>query len=463
MTAKPQAPAWLNPAAIVDLLKLAVPVALSRAAVMLMSFTDAVVLGRNAELELPFITNGYLLVGMGMAIGMGVLQGVQVFTAELSGNGYQRDTGRILRRGLGVGLILGMIFTLIGYFSAGALFRALGFEPEIAEGTASATRILSLGLIGHMLAIGGSLYLEALRKPILVTVLMYIGVVINLVIDLALVAGWWGFPKLGADGVAWATTGTRFALTFAFFVVIWMLTPGFKRSSPAPKDEFWRQNTVGVGGAVANVAEFGGFNFSFVIATWVSIAAGTVYSLAIQPIFLTFMLFMGIGTATSVRVAEAYGRKDGDGVREAARLGVTACIAAGLVMSTLMWVFKDPLARLMLAEDATFNGQALLPALTAIIGLAAFVALFDGLQGVASMALRAQEIVWPSAIIQIGSYFILMLPLAYWLAIPMGGGAMGVMQGVAVTSVIAALAQTAWLELKAARRPSLRAAPKTIG
>ena len=37
-----------------------------------------------------------------------------------------------------------------------------------------------------------SYYLEALRRPLLVTIVMYVGVVINIFANLALVAGWWG-------------------------------------------------------------------------------------------------------------------------------------------------------------------------------------------------------------------------------------------------------------------------------
>ncbi|MEO0981729.1 MAG: MATE family efflux transporter [Pseudomonadota bacterium] len=469
-------PAWARASDIVDLVRLALPVAASRAAVPIMSATDVVVLGRNAQLELPYITNGYLLVGLGLAVGMGILQGVQVFTAELSGVGEQRNTGRVLRRGLWVGLVLGVVFTLASWLSAGPMFHyllvtvpearaaATGAEFDraaaelIAAGTVTATNILAFGLIWHMLTVGGSLYLEALRRPGLVTALMYIGVLINLVIDLALVAGWWGLPKMGADGVAWATTGTRIVLTFGLFAVIALMTPGFKRSDPAPKDEFWRQNSVGAGGAIANVAEFGGFNLTFIIATWVSIVAATIYSLAIQPIFLTFMIFMGLGTATSVRVAEAFGRGDAVQVRDASRLGVVACVVVGLFLAAFVWLAREPIAVFMVTRESE-AGVDLLGPLTALIGFTALVLIFDGLQGVASMALRAQEVIWTPAAIQIGSYFGIMLPAAYWIGVVQGRGAMGVMEGVLIASLAAGLAQTVVLETKTARRLSQRAVP----
>ena len=45
-----------------------------------------------------------------------------------------------------------------------------------------------------------------------------------------------------------------------------------------------------------------------------------------------------------------------------------------------------------------------------------------------------------------------MLPLAWWLALPGGYGAWGVLTGVAVASVLAGLGQIALLEIVSSRR-----------
>ena len=76
--------------------------------------------------------------------------------------------------------------------------------------------------------------------------------------------------------------------------------------SPAAKAIFWLE--VGTGTAISNIAEWGGFNVTFIIATWVSIAANAVYGYSVQVMGVCFMFYLGIATATSVRVAEAIGR-----------------------------------------------------------------------------------------------------------------------------------------------------------
>ena len=59
-------PAWARPADISDLLKLSVPIAITRMSMMLMSMTDAVVLGQYAPGELPYILNSWLPIGVSL-------------------------------------------------------------------------------------------------------------------------------------------------------------------------------------------------------------------------------------------------------------------------------------------------------------------------------------------------------------------------------------------------------------
>lgn len=444
----PKAPAWVNPVAIADLLRLAIPIALARSSMMLMSITDVVVLSRNAPEELGYMLNAWLPVGVALGVSMGLLQGVQVMAAELSGSGRRSDTGRVFRRGLILSWTLGGAMMLAVLVIARPLFLGLGFEPEVAAGATSAAYILAFGFVGHMLTGACSLYLEALRRPEIATAILFAGVLFNLVADLALVAGWWGFEPMGADGAAWATTATRWLLAAALFAAVALLTPGLKQSAPAPKDEWLRQLQVGGGAAVSNAAEYGAFNFAFVIATWHSLAATGLFGVGLQAVGLSFMAFLGVGSASAVRVAEAFGRRDTRAVQDASRLAIAASICIGLALGALVFAARGPIAAFAMPTEPAAEQAAL----AALLAVAAAVILFDGLQAVASMAARAQEVAWPPALIHLGCYALVMLPAAYWLGVVMDRGAIGVMEGALIGSIAAGLAQWALLEW-ISRRP----------
>jgi len=463
-------PAWARASDISDLLRLSVPIAISRMSMMLMGITDAIVLGQNAPGELPFILNSWLPMGVSLGFGMGLLLGTQVLTSELLGTGHKAETGRIFRRGLWAAIGLGALLTALVFFGAEPLFHwifvtiapvseaADKLAPEfIATETAKVTRILSSGLLAFMVSQVCSFYLEALRRPLLVTVVMYVGVVINLVLDLAFVGGWWGVTPMGAEGVAWATTGSRWLLTIAMFILVIVMTPAFRKSVAGPLGEARRQFNVGIGTAISNVAEWGGFNMTYIIATWISLAANSIYGYAIQIVGLCFMFYLGIGSATSVRVAEAFGRGNADQIRNASRLGVAATIMMGIVLGIILVLFHGPISRILVRPDAVLNGIVLAPAIASLLFPAAAASIFDGLQATASMALRAQEVVWSPGIIHIGSFFIVMIPACYMLGLVAGRGAQGMMEGAFIGMAVAGVSQTLLLELKTARLQSKRA------
>ncbi|MEM9667740.1 MAG: MATE family efflux transporter [Pseudomonadota bacterium] len=457
-------PAWLRGSEIFDLLRLSGPIAISRMSMMLMALTDAIVLGQVAEGDLPFILNSWLPMGICLGMGMGLLLGVQVLTSELMGQGKEGESGRIVRRGITWAIGLGSFLMLVVYASAQPLFDWIftdlspnseisgTFTPaQIAEETAKVTRILSFGMVGFMLSVVFSFYLEALRKPLVVTLLSYFAVGVNALIDFAFVLGWWGMPQLGAKGVAWATSGSRWFLTAVLLIYIVRYTPAFASSSKAPVGEALRQLKVGIGTAISNVAEWGGFNTTYIIAAFISLAVNSIYGYTVQVMGVCFMIFLGIGTATSVRVAENFGRGDAAGVRDASRLGIAATFVSGLVMGLFIWIFQSVIPLGLVSADAEIDGVLLAPAIGALLIYAALGTTFDGLQAVASMALRAQNVVWVPTMIHIGSFFVVMLPAGYWLGISLERGAQGMMEAAVGTLGLAAALQWMLLEYKMAR------------
>lgn len=460
-------PAWARASEILDLLRLSGPIAISRLSWMLMGLTDAIVLGqvKGQEHELAFILNSWLPIGVTLGFGMGILLGVQVLTSELVGRDEEHKSGRIFRRGMGWAVLIGIAVTAIVYLVAAPLFDLLFVQinpnenisasmtpDEFASETALITQILSLSLLGFMISTVCSYYLEALRRPLIVTITSYLGVGVNLVIDLAFVLGWWGMPQMGGEGVAWATVGSRWAITFALIGFVIWLTPALKPSEPGPEDEGTRQMTVGGGTAISNVAEWGGFNLTYTIAAFVSVAVNAVYGYSVQVMGFCFMFFLGIGTATSVRVAEHVGRGDLQGVKDASRLGVAATFVLGTMLALLIYAFKDGVALLLVNSEASIDGTLLAPAIAAMLIYAALATTFDGLQATASMALRAQGVVWLPSAIHIASFFALMIPLCYIMAVTMGRGVQGMMEAVTITLLVAGGLQWVLLEWKTARR-----------
>ena len=152
----------------------------------------------------------------------------------------------------------------------------------------------------------------------------------------------------------------------------------------------------------------------------VSLAA---HSIAVNVISITFMVPLGISSAAAVRVGQAVGRKSPPGIAvsgwTALLLGAGFMSAAGLALAVVpRWI-----ARLYTPEAAVITASATL------LRIAALFEIFDGLQVVATGALRGLGDTRTPALAHLAGYWIVGLPVAYVLCFSYGWGVTGIWVG----------------------------------
>jgi MATE family multidrug resistance protein len=142
------------------------------------------------------------------------------------------------------------------------------------------------------------------------------------------------------------------------------------------------------------------------------------------------MVPLGIGSAAAVRVGQALGRKD---PHAASRAGWTALLlGTGFMICTAIafWAFPRYIVRIYTPDPAVIR------AASALLFVAAFFQLFDGLQAVATGALRGAgdtrtPMIWSSAI-----YWLIGLPLGAYLCFHQNWGAAGLWTGLCVALIL---------------------------
>jgi multidrug resistance protein, MATE family len=147
---------------------------------------------------------------------------------------------------------------------------------------------------------------------------------------------------------------------------------------------------------------------------------------------LVFMVPLGLATGTAVLVGRAYGARDPAGVTRGALIGFAVTAAFGLIISLAIW----PAAGLI-TQAYTSDPVVIAMATTALV-LSCLFFLVDALQVVIAQALRARGDVWPPTFTHLVSYVVVMMPLAWWLSIPMGLGLNGIVWAVIAASVLSA-------------------------
>lgn len=419
-----------------QLLKLSGPVVLARLGIMTMGLMDAIVVGRYSAEHLGFHAMAWAPTSVILTMAIGLLTGVQVMTARAVGEGRSRESGAVLRRGLVYGLWIGLASALV-LAGLGPLGLAhLGLEPALASGAAWPVIVFALSLPAYVISCAASFWLEGLSRPVPAMLLMWAANAVNLLFLLLLVPGAFGLPALGATGAAWATFGARAFLMIGLLNYIAMMRDArvlgvFDKPARDPLAEA-EQRKIGYGAGASNFFEVAAFASLNVVAGWIGVLALAAWTVVLNVVSLIFMVPLGLAAATAVLVSSAYGAREREGVVRAGLIGFGVTALFGLLVSLIVWP-----AAPWIAAAYTTEPQVIVVA-AGVLALSCLFLLADGLQVVIAQALRARGDVWLPTFTHLTSYILIMMPLAWWLAIPMGMGVSGLVWAVIIASLISA-------------------------
>lgn len=419
---------------LAQLSKLSWPVVLARLGIMMMGLSDAIVVGRYSARELGYHALAWAPTSVVVTMAIGLLAGVQVITARRIGEGRREETGAVLRRGMSYGLMIGIASMLV-LVAGGPLFlHSIGLEKDLADGSTRALLVFSLSLPGYAISVATGFWLEGLSRPGPGAVLMWVANGVNLALDLLLVPGTFGLPALGAVGGAWATTGARTFLALATLAYILRMPEaralGVFDRPPRDRPAEAEQRRIGFGAGASNFFEVASFASMNVIAGWIGGLAVAAWAIVLNVAAIVFMVPLGLSTGAAVRVGSAYGARDIHAVNRAGLVAFGVTAAFGVIVTLVVWPLAEPISR-----GYTLDRATLAMAVPALI-VTCLMYFPDALQVVAAQALRARGDVWLPTGTHMASYILIMMPLAWWLAIPMGLGVIGIAWAVVVASVV---------------------------
>ncbi|HXA38692.1 MAG TPA: MATE family efflux transporter [Phenylobacterium sp.] len=421
---------------LAELLKLSGPVVISRLGIQAMGLSDAIVVGRYSATQLGYHALGWAPTAVVVTMAIGLLSGVQVMTARAIGEGRRHETGAVLRRGLSYGLWIGVAAAVALALGGPAFLHAIGLEKSLADGASRALLVFCLSLPVYALSVTASFWLEGLSRPGPGAWAMWIANGVNLGFDLLLVPGTFGLPALGAVGGACATTGARTFLAIFMLVYIARMPEaralGVFDKPPRDRAAEAEQRRIGFGAGASNFFEVAAFASMNVIAGWIGGLAVAAWAIVLNAASIVFMVPLGLATGAAVRVGRAYGAREPRGVVRAGLVAFAVTGVFGLVISLVVW----PNAALI-SRAYTENPMTLAIGVPALV-ISCLMYFPDSLQVVVAQALRARGDVWMPTVTHLTSYIAVMMPLAWWLAIPRHMGLIGIAWAVVIASVVSA-------------------------
>ncbi|HEX4080949.1 MAG TPA: MATE family efflux transporter [Rhizomicrobium sp.] len=432
--------AWIEESR--ELLKLAAPLVLTQLAQMAIMTTDVVMLGRLGKTALASAALGNTIFFFCWLIGCGPVAAVAPTVAHVLGAkpGDRAGVRNAVRMGFWAMLILSLPLISFLLFTQPILLM-LGQRPELAAGAGRFTGALCWGLpfsLGYQVLRN---YSTALSRPKASLYVMAISIFFNFAGDYALIFGHFGLPRLELVGSG-ISSACSYAFSFFAMVCVVKLMPDldrfriFRRFHRPHWNRLAEIFRLGMPIGMTMIFEAMLFNAATLIMGTFGTDSVAAHQIALNVASITFMVPLGIGMATTVRVGLAAGAGDGEALR---RAGYTALLMGAAFMSAVavvLWLFPAEIAGLYFASAA---GNAGVIALAIVfLRVAAAFEICDGLQVVGAMSLRglkdAHMPMWIAGL----SYWLAGFPTCLWLAFGWHLKGLGIWIGLAAGLFVAA-------------------------
>jgi len=417
---------------------LAYPVMLSNLGHVMMGVTDNVMVGHVGATSLAAAGLANVIFNVLLLFGIGVSYAITPLVAAADGERNDTRIVETLRHGLLINLVNGFLLVSVVY-SARNLLYYINQPPEVVSLSIPYLTIIASSLIPMLVFQTFKQFTEGLSNTRIAMIIIVVSNVVNICLNYVLIYGHAGFPAMGLTGAGWATLLSRVFMALAFAAFVYY-APAFRKFRSGfnlgnySSALFAKMLHLGIPSGVQFIFEVAAFDFSLVMMGWLGTRTQAAHQIAINLATISYMATAGLAAAATVRVSYFLGKKDFRNLRLAS---YTLLLMAIVFMTAcaLLFIFGRHWLPTLYVDDLEVIEIA-----SSLLIIAGLFQLSDGTQVVCIAALRGlHDVKFPSALIFI-AYWIIGLPLGYWLGFMMDNGAQGIWLGLLIGLTLTAMA-----------------------
>ena len=426
-------------------LRVALPVMLTQLGASLVGFFDSIMVGHYATVDLAAVSFSNAIFFTVMVFAMGALMGITPLVGIQVGEMKQvTENESFIRRNIASLFQNGMLFTVL--LSALMLLLlggcipfldCFGQDPAVVEVARPYYILIVISLVPFLFFSFFKQFLEGLGNTMVAMVITLLMNGLNILLNWVFIYGNWGFEPMGATGAGFGSLISRIGMPLCFWAVM-AFHKEWKQYLRMAWERFsWQRirelAKIGFPIGGQTLLETFLFTASFVIIGWISKEALAAHQVANQIADMTFMLALGIGSATTIRVSHQLGEGNIHGVRMASNASVHLVLLMNTIGAALMISLRNYIPMLF-TEDTEVIAIA-----SQLIVLAGLFQYADGLQAVGAAMLRGITDVKVPMMIAFVSYILIGLSVGLVCAFPLGMGASGIWIGFIFALAIAAI------------------------
>lgn len=435
-----------------NLLKLGAPVVVTQLGMIVVAFADTIMVGRcgTNELAAAAFVNSIFTIGIVMLIGFA--NGLTPLIGSLFSGGDNDKLREMMRAGVISNVLLAIGFAAvfgIGYF----FIDRMGQPDELIP----LARPYYLIMLSTLLPISIFNAFQQTSNGCGDTVtpmwIMILCNVVNIAGNWVLINGEFGFPRLGLTGAGLSTMLARY-LSMILIVAVFFIS--------RKKREYvrgWKRGENGALGRnckrvwvtsypvmIQSGIECVMWSLGGVVCGWFGSGSIAAYQVVVTISQLGFMVYLGIGVAVSVRVANFNGLKDYTMMRRITVAGLHLMLMLATMASVVFYVFAAPMIEVFTTDKSV--EAAALPLIIPLI----LYQYGDAIQITYANALRGATVVKPLLWVSVIAYIVVGSPVMLWLADGLEMGNVGVYYSFSVALFAASFGY--WYSFRRIKSPS---------
>jgi MATE family multidrug resistance protein len=416
--------------------KLALPLVLAELGWMSMAIVDTVMVGHlpNSATAMGAVSLGSNIFMVLALFGWGLLLGLDTLVSQAFGAGQREDCHRSLVNSIYLSVAL-TPFLAAPIWLLPTLLQSMKVDSGVLALTIPYAKALAVGLLPLLLYFAVRRCLQAMNMVKPVAFALVTANLVNAFGNWLLVYGKWGAPKMGAVGSGWSTAIARTYM--AAVLVAYLLWYDHKHrtdllKTPVDIDlpRIRRLITLGFPAALQFTLESGVFALVTALIARLGAIPLASHQIALNTVAFTYMVPLGIASAAAVRVGQAIGRKDPHGAGDAGSTAIFLGAAFMTAASAGLLIFPRWIARMYTPDETVIHSTIIL------LAAGAAFQLFDGLQTVATGALRGAGDTRTPMLCHFTAYWVIGLPLGAWLCFSLRWGAIGLWAGLSLALIL---------------------------
>ena len=336
------------------LFTMSLPIMISMLVQALYNVVDSMFVARVSENALTALSIAFPIQNLMIAVSVGLGVGLNAVVSRALGAKDTKGVNRAATNGIMLMFICGLLFMLGGATLVRPYFEMQTDIEEIVTSGIDYTSIVMMGSMGVFMQILFERLLQSTGRTMLTMFSQGIGAIINIIFDPIFIFGYFGFPKMGVAGAAYATVLGQWVAALLGLILNIRMNPevsinmeGFRPHGATIRLIL----SIGIPSVVMqSIGSVMTFLMNQILIAFSSTAVA-VFGVYFKLQSFVFMPVFGLTNGTVPIVAYNFGARKGERMKKTIQYSVYAAIAIMICGALIFQSIPDKLLMLFDASD----------------------------------------------------------------------------------------------------------------